>query len=371
MRFAVLALIPALMASPAEVSRAMTDGEVERIVAREIEPMIPANGAGGAAAAVRIEGRTLFFNYGFDDLAGKQPITSDSLFNLASIRKIFEVTLLAQAVKRGELALDDPVATYVMELQPGGYIRRVTLGQLATHTSGLLFPTDHPPWPENSYTLAEFIRALNAWTPERGEEPGKQHIYTHAGFVLLALALERRLATPIAELISRRVLDPLGLTSTIVPERGADGSGGLPPALARRAVQGYSEAGEPIGAPGDQQGYFDFPGTSQMYSCARDLVTFLAAHLGELPVEPVMREALQLTRGGIFRISPRNTQALAWEVNDFGGPLIVDKPGGLNNSSTYIGMVPERRLGVVILSNRGDQHPYEIARQTLLPALAR
>src|SRR5258708_39696383 len=103
MRFALLALIPALIAVPAEVSRAMTDGEVERIVAQEIKPMIPANGTGGVAAAVRIEGRTVFFNYGFADLADKRPIPSDSLFNLPSIRKTLEVTLLAQAAKQGEL----------------------------------------------------------------------------------------------------------------------------------------------------------------------------------------------------------------------------------------------------------------------------
>jgi beta-lactamase class C len=371
MRFAVLALIPALIAGATEVSRALTDAEVERLVAREIAPIAPVNEAGSVAVAVRTEGRTLFFNYGLADLADKRPITSDSLFNLASIRKTFEVTLLAQAVKQGELDLDDPAAKYVPELQQGGHIHRVTLGQLATHTSGLLFPSDHPPWPEHRYTLSEFIRALNSWTPEWGEEPGKQHIYTHAGFVLLALALERRFATPIAQLIDRRVLAPLGMTSTFLPERAADGRGGLSPALVRRAVQGYSEHGDPIGAAGDQQGYFDFPGTSQMFSSARDLATFVTAHLGELTMEPVMREAMQLAQRGLFRISPRVAQALAWEVHDFGEPRIIDKPGGLNNSSTYIGMVPERKLGIVILANRGGQEPYEMARQILLPALAR
>jgi beta-lactamase class C len=371
MRFALLALIPAVFAAATDVSRAMTDAEVERLVAREVGPLAPANGTGGVAVAVRIEGRTLFFNYGFADLVDKRPITSDSLFNLGSVRKALEVALLAQAVKQGELALDDPVAKYVVELQQGGYIRRVTLGQLATHTSGLLFPTDHPPWPEHGYTLAQFIRALNSWKPERGQEPGKQHIYTHAGFVLLALALERRFSTPIAALIDRRVLAPLGMTSTFMPDREPNGRGGLSPALVRRAVQGYSERGDPIGAPGDQQGYFDFPGMSQMFSSARELAVFVTAHLGELPVEPVMREAMQLSLQGVFRIDPHRTQALAWEINDFGGPRSVDKPGGLNNSSTYIGMVPERKLGIVILANRGGHKLYEMGRQSLLPALAR
>jgi len=371
MRFATVALISALIAAPAAVAQAASDGEVERLVARELKPILPADGAGGAAVAVRIDGRTLFFNYGFADLAAKRPIASDSLFNLASLRKLFEVTLLARAVKRGELKLDDPVARYVVELQQGGYIRAVTLGQLATHTSGLLLPSDSPPWPERRYSQAEFIGMVNAWAPDKGQQPGRQHIYTHTAFMLLQLALERRYGMPIRALIDRHILAPLGMTSTVFGTRGADGRGELPPPLMRRAVQGYTKEGEPMGAPGDQEGYYDIPGTEQMFSSARDMVALLAANLGELPIDRTLHEAMQLTQQGLFKISPRNIQALAWEVNDYGGPVIIDKPGGLENSSTYIGMVPKLRLGIVILSNRGYQHPYEIARESLLPALAR
>lgn len=362
----MIALTLAIVVAPVEGSRAMTDGEVERLVAQEVKPIVPADGAGGVAVAVRIEGRTLFFNYGFADLAAKRPITSDSLFNLASMRKAFEAALLAEAVRRGELALDDPVAKYVVELQQGGYVRRITLGQLATHTSGLLLPTDHPPWPQYQYRFSDFIRVLNSWTPEHGEEPGKQHTYTHAGYVLLQVALERRFGMPIAELMHRRLLAPLGMNSTFIPERGV-----LAAEFAGRVVQGYAEDGQPVGAPGDQQSYYDFPGTGQMFSSARDLATFLAAELGEPPLDPVLRDAMQWTQQGVFRISPRNQQGMAWEVNDFGGPTIVDKPGGLDNSSTYAGLVPSRKLGLVILSNRGNQYPHELAREKLLPALAR
>jgi beta-lactamase class C len=362
----MIALSSAFAAAPVEGSRAMTDGEVERLVAQDIRPIVPADGAGGAAVVVRIDGRTLFFNYGFADLAARRPITSDALFNLASVRKVFEAALLAEAVKRGELALDDPVAKYVSELRQGGYVRRITLGQLAAHTSGLLLPTDHPPWPHYQYRFADFIRVLNAWTPEHGEEPGRQHTYTHAGYILLQVALERRFGMPIAALMHRRLLDPLGMHSTFVPERGV-----LAAELPGRAVQGYAADGQPVGAPGDQQTYFDFAGTGQMFSSARDLAILLAAELGELPLDPVLRDAMQWTRQGVFRISPRNAQAMAWEVNDFGGPTIVDKPGGLDNASTYLGLVPSRKLGVAILSNRGNQYPHELAREKLLPDLAR
>src|SRR5262249_10997840 len=169
MRLVTMASIMALLAAPA----AGADGQVERTVTRHVRSIVPPDGGGGVAVALRIEGRTLFFNYGWADRANKRAITTDTLFNLASLRKVFETTLLGQAVGNGELKLDDPVAKYVAELDRDGDIGRVTLGQLATHTSGLLLPQDHPPWPDWGYTLPEFIRTLNAWKADKA--PGQQH----------------------------------------------------------------------------------------------------------------------------------------------------------------------------------------------------
>jgi beta-lactamase class C len=347
------------------------DGQVAGIIEPAIAALAPANDAGGLAAAVRIDGGTVFFNRGVADERTEQPITSDSLFNIASVRKLFEATLVAEGVLRGELSLDDPVNKYVSELQ-GAYVRRVTIGELATHTSGLLLPTDHPPWPDETYSLDQFLHMLNVWTPPNGEQPGKQRIYTHAGYVLLQLALERRYGSPIGALIESRILKPLGMTSTLVPERGPDNRAIMAPQFMRRTVQGYSADGMPIGPPGNQQSYFDFPGTGQMFSSARDLAVLVGACLGDQnTVDPQIGKALQFTQHEFFRVDAQYGQAMAWEVNDLAGPTIIDKPGGLNNASAYVGLVPERKLGLVILSNRGDIHPYDAARTAILPALAK
>jgi beta-lactamase class C len=329
--------------------------------------MLGEDNIGGVAVAVRINGRTLFFNRGVADMTSRRPITSDTLFNIGSVRKLFEVTILAQAVQRGELKFDDPVAKYVTELQRGGAIREVTLGQLASHTSGLLLPTDHPPWPTKQYTLADFIRVLNAWTSEPGQAPGRQRVYTHAGYVLLQLALERRFGMPIGELFAQRMLKPLGMRETVLPENPHNGTHAPLPG----AVQGYGEDGQPIGVPGNQQGYYDFPGTGQLFSSARDLAALLTANLDEGPADAELRAAMQRTQQPAFRVDRREAQALAWEVLDSGGPTTVDKPGGINNSSAYVGMVPASKVGLVILVNRGSRSPYEVARAVILPALAR
>jgi beta-lactamase class C len=360
----------AMPVSPLDANvRTDLDGDVERIVTHAVSAMVPAKGTGGVAVAVHITGRTLFFNYGFADKGERQQITSDSLFNVGSVRKVFEAALLARAVERGELKLDDPVNKYVTELN-GAYISRVTIGELAAHTSGLLLPTDHPPWPKEHYSLHGFFDALNAWTPHSGEAPGRQRIYTHAGYVLLQLVLERRYGRPIGELIERGITAPLGMLSTVVPERGPGDQAIMSPELLHRAVQGYGKDSAIIGPPGNQQGYFDFPGTGQMFSSARDLAIMLAACLGELPIDSKLHVALQVSQHEVYRINAQYAQALAWEIENAPNLTIVDKPGGLNNASSYIGLVPERKLGVVILINRGDAFPFEAARQAILPQLA-
>jgi beta-lactamase class C len=124
MRLTCVALSMALLIGSARAGSSGVDSTVETIVAREL-----ASWPGGVAIAVRISGRTLFFNRGMADQATKRPLTSDSLFNLASLGKVFDATLLALAVREGELSLDDPVDKYVTELRQGGDIRKVTLGQ--------------------------------------------------------------------------------------------------------------------------------------------------------------------------------------------------------------------------------------------------
>ena len=85
MRLVIVASIMAIIAAPA----AGADAQIESTVARHVGAIVPPDGAGGVAVALRFEGRTRFFNYGWADRADKRLITSDTLFNLASLRKVF------------------------------------------------------------------------------------------------------------------------------------------------------------------------------------------------------------------------------------------------------------------------------------------
>jgi beta-lactamase class C len=99
------------------------------------------------------------------------------------------------------------------------------------------------------------------------------------------------------------------------------------------------------------------------------MVTFLAANLGELPGHGPIENAMGFARQGVFTVSPRLTIGLAWQIVSAGNFTIIDKNGGLQNTSTYIGFAPQKKLGVVILVNRGKQHATGIGRQ-IIHALA-
>jgi beta-lactamase class C len=195
MRLITAILMTALLTGHSNIAvlHAQTDTEVERAVARHVQALLlPPDNACGVAVVVRMKARTFFFNNGIADIARRQLVTSDSIFNLASVGKLFAATLLAQAIESGELRLDDPVANYITELQQGHDIRRVTFGQLASHTSGLpRVPQNYEPWHRGKYTLPDFIRFLKAWRADANHEPGQQDLYSNAGMVLLRIALER------------------------------------------------------------------------------------------------------------------------------------------------------------------------------------
>ena len=100
------------------------------------------------------------------------------------------------------------------------------------------------------------------------------------------------------------------------------------------------------------------------------MAVFLAANLGALPNERPLQEAMALAQQGVFTVNERFTQALAWQVVRNGDITFVDKNGGLSNTATYIGMIPGKRLGIVVLSNCGGEPATRIGRQIML-ALAR
>lgn len=291
---------------------------------------------------------------------GARPLGPNSVFEIGSINKTFTGTILADMVQRGEVRLDDPVSKYLPGdvKVPSRNGRQITLLDLATHTSGLpRLPTGYtPPDPANPYAhfdaqhLYEF---LNRYELER--DPGEKPEYSNLGMGLLGHALARAAgADSFPDLVEARILRPLAMAMT---------SYGRPSALAPFMTRGHK-------ADGTIVPYWDvavLAGAGGLNSTVGDMLTYVDANIGEptSPIEQAMRAAQRGYRPGPIA----GTQlGLGWMARSRGNWTLLGHGGGTAGYSTYIGFDPDRRAGVVVLTNTGgfDYADY-IGRELLNP----
>lgn len=347
---------PVAPAQPSTSPAASVPASGEPAFAQTIRDwMAKDDGPPGVALIVRQKGQTTFHYFGLADREGEVPMSADSVFELASISKVFTTTLLALAVDRGEVSLDDPVVRYLPELHaaPDSDIAKLTLRQLATHTSGLPRTPGAQPWHQSgrSYTQGEFYRFLREWHAER--VPGTRYEYSNIGVGLIGLALEARALKSFTALLASEIFGPLDLISTGIR---------LPSGRRKYYVQGYGLKNQPVPRTAPNA----WPGSGGLRASVHDMARFLEANLGEGDVPAPLYTAMQHAQTGVFKVTSKFTQALGWQVIDADGATLVDKNGALTGSSTYIGLVPAQHLGLVILANRSQQPVTALGRKILL-----
>lgn len=138
----------------------------------------------------------------------RRPVTGSTVFDLASITKMFTATTLLTLVEEGVLALDAPLATWLPSFGTGDR-RLITLRHLLNHTSGLpavlRLWTDHP----DRESRARAVLEAPLVNP-----PGTVFEYSCVGFLVAGLLAEQVTGRGLAELVDERVCEPLGLTDT-------------------------------------------------------------------------------------------------------------------------------------------------------------
>nr|MCW1957171.1 beta-lactamase family protein [Mycobacterium sp.] len=148
--------------------------------------------------------------------APDQPMTVDTIFDLASLTKIIvTTTAVLQLYEKGDVALDEPVQTYLPEFNPANDPRRaqVTIRMLLTHTSGIGGDLSHQgPWGLAAADKADGIR--RALTAPLEFDPGQTFHYSDIGFIILGTLVEKFSGEPLDVYAERNIFAPLGMTDT-------------------------------------------------------------------------------------------------------------------------------------------------------------
>jgi CubicO group peptidase (beta-lactamase class C family) len=317
--------------------------------------------ASAAVAVIAVDGRTVaeaavgeavrYADASEAPAPERPPVALDSIFDLASITKLFTTAVLLSLADDGRVSIDEPVATRL----PDHYGDRpaITLRHLLTHTAGL------PPG-----RRVEAEPPGRRWdtmlsTPASG--PAGAHVYSDVGMITAGRIAEIAGDAPLDVLVRERITAPLGLSDTAYrpgpawlprivatehkPERTARERLREPVAACVRG-EVHDETAHALGGVAGHAGLF---------STAADLVRFCETLRGGGD-GILSREAVaEMTRDhGVTGCAFR--QGLGVRIGDpaIVGPL-VDAWGHSGFTGTSLVVDPGRRLTVVLLTN--NVHP--------------
>lgn len=315
----------------------------------------------GMAVGITVAGRSYVFDYGVASTQTRRPVTRDTLFELGSVTKTLTATLASLAEVDGDLSLSDTAAKYLPELRNTAF-GNVTLLNLGTHTPGGL-PLQVPDGVTNDDELMQYFKS---WRP--AYKPGTYRTYSNIGIGTLGLITAKSMHQDFTALMQGRLLPALGMHSSYID---------VPAYKMSDYAWGYRD-GRPVRmSPGEL-----WPEAYGVRTTAGDMIRFVQANLGLIPIDANLRRAVMRTHSGYFKAGPL-TQDLIWEQYPY--PVSLDtllegnsaamifqpepasavnppqqpqadawlnKTGSTNGFGAYVALVPAKQLGIVILANK-------------------
>ncbi|NKB16118.1 MAG: beta-lactamase [Sphingomonadales bacterium] len=319
----------------------------------------------GIVVGITDAGKRQCFAYGVASIESQHPVDAFTRFEIGSVSKVFTCLLTALAAAKGRLRWSDPVSLHLPRLK-GSPLGNVTLEQLATYTAGglpLQFPDAVPSW-DAAWEYFE------GWGPTSA--PGSPRLYSNLSIGLLGAATAAASGDDFSVLMEQQVFAPLGLSHSFMQWPNEE----MP-----NFAWGYDANNKPIRAR-------IVPGSAEAYgvkTSADDLLAVLEALIDPMRISGrALQVALRDTMQPRF-LTPAFAQCLGWERYDFpaalpqllkgNGPDMILKPqpvtavpdsfppgelrmsffnktGSTNGFGAYVAIMPERSLGLVMLSNR-------------------
>lgn len=291
-------------------------------------------------------------SYGLADLERGIAAAPETNYRLASITKQFTAAAILLLLEDGSLELDDGVREWLPSLPASN--DPVTLRHLLTHTSGLVdYEEIMPADLEKPLRDADVLKLLE------GEArlyfaPGRKWRYSNGGYALLALIVERASGQSFPEFLRQRIFLPLGMQNTLAYVQEG-------PRVPNRAY-GYSRRGGEWTRT-DQSLTSSVLGDGGIYSSIDDLARWDAAlYDGRLLSDESRRLAFT---PWMKSDDPAVAYGFGWRIT---GETLWHSGETIGFRNVVVRW-PERRLTVIVLTNRNDPEPYRLALQVAEPYL--
>lgn len=319
-----------------------------------------------------VEGDELVHARGFGhrDHERGLPATARTLYGIGSVTKSFTCLALMQLQEAGKLRVDDPVERYLpLRLRPAG--RPLTLHHFMTHSSGIpaLAYAEavirHAAGAADTYLpmasaddMLTFVNGAEAWV---AASPGERWLYLNEGYVLLGAVIERVSGQRYQDYVQERILDPLGMRRTVFD---------------RDRVEADPDVAVPYVVTKDKRQlpsrylYGRLTSDGGLLSSIEDMSRYVRMYLaggraagGRLVGEPALAAMLTGYVDLPAEVYPSDERRPVGRYGyglsvypEFFGHRLVSHSGNVLVSTAYMGFVPERAIGVIVLAN-GSGYP--------------
>jgi CubicO group peptidase (beta-lactamase class C family) len=316
----------------------------------------------GVSVAIVKDGKVVLAKgYGVRRLGDPTPVDAQTQFGIASNSKIFTATALAMLVEEGKVEWDAQVVHYLpwFAMYDPYVTRELTVRDLLVHRSGLgLGAGDLLWWPPSTYDRKEIARRLRYIKPATSFRSA--YAYDNVLYLVAGEVIEAVSGLTWEEFVRTRILDRIGMTHSDVHHSAAGKPGNVatPHAAVNDTVRPVapflSDNTNPAG--GIVSGAEDMARWVMVQldsgRVANGTRLFTPASTRQLWRE-VTPEPIGDPPPGLPHLRPNiNGYALGLETRDYRGQLLLTHTGGLPGYLSRVAMIPELRLGVVVLTNQ-------------------
>ena len=306
----------------------------------------------GASLAILADDEITTAATGVLNLGTGVPVTTDSVFQIGSITKVWTATMLVQLAGEGLLDLDAPLSAVLPELTLAtpGATDQITVRHLLSHQSGIdgdMFD-DYGRGSDNVQRYVAGCGRLGLLHP-----PGATMSYCNSGFVIAGRLIEVLTGTTFDEALRARLIEPLGLARTMT---NAD------EAIRFRAACGHLGTGDeqhlaPVWA---------LPGgagpAGGIIASASDILEFARLHLaggatadGRQLVSAAGAAAMLTAQVDVPSYPETGRQVgLGWQLHQWDGRPLYSHNGGTIGQVSFLYVLPDRQGAVCLLTNGGQ-----------------
>lgn len=337
--------------APAQSDRSSEDKsaeQVDKLFFQWSKPDSP-----GCSLAVIKEGHIIYKRgYGMANLDYGIPISSVSVFNIASVSKQFTAMSIALLAKQGKISLDDDIRKYLPEMPI--YPKPITIGNLIYHTSGIreyshlmqLAGTKFETATDNEvFKILARQKKLNFPT-------GNEYLYSNSNYFLLAQIIKRASGESLREYAGENIFRPLGMSSTNFLEDST--------AVIKNRAAGYSA--RPNGGFAVETANSDRVGDGGLLTTIEDLAlwdrNFYENRLGGGPA--LIKQFLS---PGSLNNGERIDYAFGLELERYMGLDTFTHGGAFDGFNADMIRFPDQHFSVICLCNTSNIESGRLTRQ--------